>query len=141
MVLTTNYIDMKENSKLGSWGVTYYEYWDGDIDADILTTAVQRLVDRGMGASLGNTMYSLMKDLGVYIAQERGHKNKPIDTIIHCDWQDGQPMPHQIIEELKKHFYMVRTSSNTYWFPNGVTKTQAINWLADDMRGTMENPL
>jgi hypothetical protein len=36
---------------------------------------------------------------------------------------------------------MVRTSANMYWFPNSVTKTQAINWLADDMRGTMENPL
>lgn len=132
---------MKEKFSLDRFGWSYYEYWDGDIDQNILEQAVERLVARGMGASLGNTMYSLMKDLGVYIANAMGHKNKPIDTIIHCDWQDGHPMPHQIIEELKKHFYMVRTSSNVYWFPNSVTKTQAINWLADDMRGTMENPL
>lgn len=131
---------MKEKFSLDRFGWSYYEYWDGDIDPEILSGAVERLVARGMGATVGETEYSMSKDLGVYIANTMGHTNRPITAIIHGNYNNGRLSLPQVERELSKHFYKIETAQNTYWFPNSTPKKTAKRWLNDDFTGTMENP-
>lgn len=131
---------MKERHSIDRFGVNHYEYWDNDIDQEILTKAVERLVKRGMGATVGDTTYGISRDLAKYIAEENGHTNRPIDALIHGHYEYGKLILPQIEKELSKHFYNIETTYNTYWFPNGVSKNRAHKWLNDDFIGTMENP-
>lgn len=94
--------ESKELTKIGMTPAIYYICWEGDIDADVLDRAVERLSNSGTWVN-GWTSFCISREIARYIGEERC-PGKTVYGVLACDHNGESWQLPQLEAALSKKF-------------------------------------
>ena len=123
-------------------------YYDAaEIPTNVLEEIIQEIHKRGFGAAgPARTSYNLYSDIAEELAK-RDNLPRPFTAHLKCTYEKRNrfsvySVPHcnEVDKILYKYFDSYGNSDEDYWYKKTTKLGDVLNWLNDDMRGTMENP-